>query len=129
MSLDAYVDEERNYVIVTIKGDFTIKDIVRMITRAVNNPKCRPGFSILSDHTEVGTPITTEQVKGLMKHLSSLSDKMAGVRWAAFTTKPASFGMMRMVSTMAESVPMEVEVFSTKEEAENWLSTSKASDT
>ena len=81
----------------------------------------QPGFGILSDHTEVGEPITTPQVMQLIEHFKTLSDVIAGARWAAVTSKPASYGMLRMISTLAESVPMEVEVFPTFEKAEAWL--------
>lgn len=40
------------------------------------------------------------------------------------TREPASYGMMRMMSVLVERVPMEVQIFETIEEAEEWLGSS-----
>ena len=121
MPIDSYIDETRRCVVTKIYGDFTLDEIIDTINRSVRDPKFRPGFGVLSDHTRVGEPLTTPQAAGMVNHLESLTEFFAGARWAAVTSKPASYGMLRMVSVLTERVPMEVQIFPTHEEAEAWL--------
>ena len=121
MPIESHIDEERRCVVARVYGDFTFDDILEAIDHSVRDPRFRPGFAVLSDHTEVGEPLTPSQARRMVDHLESLADLMAGSRWAVVTSKAASFGMLRMVSVLAERVPMDVQVFSSHEEAEAWL--------
>ena len=121
MTIESHVDEERRCIFAKVSGKFTIQEIVETINKSVQDPKFRPGFSVLSDHSQVREPITAQQAEQTIEHLVNLSDSMAGSRWAVVTTTAASYGMMRMLSVLAERVPMEVQVFSSQSEAEVWL--------
>jgi len=123
MPIESHIDEERRRVVARVHGDFTLGEIFEAINRSVQDPRFRPGFSVLSDHTAVGEPLTSLQAQQMVEHLNSLTEFMAGSRWAVIASKPASYGMLHMVSVLAEHVPMDVRVFSTHEEAEAWLST------
>jgi hypothetical protein len=115
------IDELAGRVISEVSGDFTIEEIVKAISGSVQDPRFRPGFHILSDHTSVGAPLTTIQAKQMMAHLETLSKHLRGSRWAVVTTKAASYGMFRMTSVLAERIPMEIQVFHSHEDAEAWL--------
>lgn len=126
MPIESHVDEKRRCIVAKVYGNFTTAEIFAVIDRSVWDPKFRPGFSILSDHTEVGEPITPNQARQMVGHLVSYADSFAGARWAVVTSKLASYGMVRMLSILAERVPMDVEVFYSHEEAEAWLASSRA---
>lgn len=128
MPIESHIDEERSRVVATVDGDFTLDEILEAIDRAVRDPRFRPGFAVLSDHTAVGEPLTPRQARQMVDHLESLAEFLAGSRWAVVTSKPASHGMLRMVSALAAHVPVDVRVFSTHEEAEAWLSPPEASE-
>ena len=113
---------------VRVYGEFTHDEIVETINRCVRDPEFRPGFKVLSDHTAVKVPVTPSQAKQMVEHLVNLADAFAGTRWAAVTSLPASYGMMRMVSVHAERVPLEVQIFSSLEEAEAWLDSVEEGD-
>ncbi len=121
MPLESHIDAERQRVGLKIVGDCTIDEVLKTINLWITAPRIERGFSVLSDHTLVGKSITTEHTKQLIEYFQDLSRFLAGARWAAVTSKPASYGMIRMISAFAESVPMEVEVFQTFEEADAWL--------
>lgn len=121
MPIESHIDEERRCVVAKISGDFTLDEIVETIDRSVRDPRFRPGFAVLSDHTAVGEPLTPVQARRMVDHLESLANVMRGSRWAVVTTKAASFGMLRMVSALAERIPMEIRVFSSHQDAEAWL--------
>ncbi len=121
MPIESYIDEARKRVVARVRGDFTFTDIVETLERNLGDPRWRPGFDVLSDHTEVGEPITPSQARRMVVRLGALSDLLTGSRWAIVTTKLASYSMMKVIALMAEQVPMEIEVFTSLEEAEAWL--------
>lgn len=122
MPITNIIDEDARRIISTVSGDFTIEDIVSAISGSVKDPRFQPGFHIISDHTAVGTPLTTTQAKQMVSYIESLSKYLKHSRWAVVTTKDASFGMFRMTSVFAERVPMQIQVFNSHEDAEAWLS-------
>lgn len=121
MPITNVIDENAARVTSTVSGDFTIEDILGAISGSVLDPRFRPGFHILSDHTAVGKPMTPAQARKMVAHLETLGKYLQGSRWAVVTTKAASFGMFRMTSVMAERTPLEIQAFHNREEAESWL--------
>ncbi|MEJ2054430.1 MAG: hypothetical protein P8X42_10955, partial [Calditrichaceae bacterium] len=103
----------RSYIHQRLSANFDIT--------AVNHPDFKPGFNVLSDHTQIKKSITTKQVQALSSHIQKLKPYLADTRWAVLTAKKSSYGMMRMLSVYLESIPVELEVFYKLEEAEAWL--------
>ena len=128
MPITFTVDPARRLVQTAVIGDFDTADIVRVITGAADHPDFMPGFDILSDHREVGEPITPKQLRDLTELLRQLSDRFAGGRWAVVASKPASYGMMRALSTLTSEGSLRVEVFKTMEEAEEFLASARNPD-
>ncbi len=125
MPVDFKIDTERRLIVATVFDEISDTDIIEGLHSSVSDPGFEPGFNVLSDHTRITRPITTEQVKLLVGHMESLSDHLAGARWAIVTNSPASYGMMRMLSVFAERVPMELQVFRDADEANQWLVSTK----
>lgn len=80
-----------------------------------------PGYNILSDNRDIGTPATRAQMEQLATLLTGMREKFAGARWAVVVSKPASFGMMRMLAVFLEAIPITLEIFRDTEAAERWL--------
>ena len=121
MPIRHWLDKERRRVHAVVTGRFTLAEIVAAIDAATSDPEFERGFDVLSDHTAVEEPLTPSQAEQMVAHLRTLSRQLVGARWAIVTRKPASYGMMRMLSVLAEQVPMRVEVLNSLEEAEQWL--------
>jgi len=126
MPVDFKIDTERRLVVATVFDEISDTDIIETLNSSVSDPDFEPGFNVLSDHTRITRPITTEQVKLMVGHMESLSDHLAGARWAIVTNSPASYGMMRMLSVFAERVPIELQVFRDADEANRWLASTKS---
>ena len=126
MPIDSHIDESRRRVVATVHGDFSFEEIVETLERNLGDPRWRPGFSVFSDHTAVGEPITPTQARRMVARLEALSDLLRGSRWAIVTTKLASYSMMKVIAVMAERVPMQIEVFTSHDEAEEWLTAGPA---
>ncbi len=121
MPIEHFIDVERRRIVATVIGDFTLEDIFETIGGAVRDPRFRPGFDVYSDHRAVGEPLTGPQATQVAAFLEKHADVLAGTRWAVVTSKPASYGMLRMLSILAQRVPMEIQVFASQSEAEAWL--------
>lgn len=125
MPIKYWIEKDHRRVRAVVSGDFTIDDVFRAIQSSTEDADFETGFDVLPDHTDVGEPLTPLQARQISSYLKSLSGVMAHSRWAVITRKPASFGMMRMLSVFLEQVPMVLRVFGTLEEAERWLSRPK----
>jgi hypothetical protein len=126
MPVDFKIDTERRLIVATVFDEISDTDIIETLNSSISDPDFEPGFNVLSDHTRITRPITTEQVKLMVGHMESLSDHLAGARWAIVTNSPASYGMMRMLSVFAERVPIELQVFRDADEANRWLASTKS---
>jgi hypothetical protein len=126
MPVDFKIDTERRLIVATVFDEISDTDIIETLNSSISDPDFEPGFNVLSDHTQVTRAITTEQVKLMVDHMESLSDRLAGARWAIVTNSPASYGMMRMLSVYAERVPMELQIFRDADEANRWLASTKS---
>ncbi len=120
------IDTERRLVVATVFGEVSITGMIETLNASVNDPDFERGFNVLSDHTQITQAITASQLNRLVNHMASLPDKLAGARWAIVTDSQASYGMMRMLSVRAESIPMEVKVFRKTDEAERWLASTES---
>lgn len=126
MPITVQVRADEKLVRFEIVGDFTLAEIFDAIDGALEDAAFEPGFNVLTDHRRVGEPLTTFQAEQTVAHLDSLRDRIGGARWAAVVKTPASRGMLRMVATLAERVPVEVRLFESIREAEAWLAEPKA---
>lgn len=111
------VDPGARLVRAWVEGDFTMADVVDCIAGAAADPGFVPGFDILSDHTQIGEPLTPDQAREMVQLIGTMQESFAGARWAVVATQPASYGMARMFSVLAREIPVYVEVFPTLEEA------------
>ena len=128
MPIEYWIEKDRRRVRAVVTGDFTTDEMLRAVQGSTQDSEFEPGFDVLSDHTQVGEPLTTQQAKQLSSYLQDLQSVMAHARWAVVTSKPASVGMMRMLGVLLEQVPMELRVFTAMDEAEAWLSQPKQWD-
>lgn len=106
----------------TVEGDFDAAEMLTCVSAAVAAAG-EPGWHIVSDHRRIGEPATRDQVELLVEHLTDLRPYLRDARWAVIVSKPASYGMMRMLSVLAERVPMTVRVFRDAGAAERWART------
>lgn len=121
MPIRIWIDKERRLVRSEVSGSFSKEEILNGVNEAVSHTDFESGFNVLLDHTRVTEFITTPQAHGMARHLESLAEHWANTRWAVVTREPASYGLMRMMSVLVERIPMEVRIFETIDEAEEWL--------
>jgi hypothetical protein len=120
MTITHRIDPERRRLIFAVSGTITTEEMLAAVDRAVPAGDTRR-YNVLSDHRALVTPATTAQIEALVGHLMRYKAVFGGMRWAIVVGQPASFGMMRMLSVLAERIPIEVEVFTDLAKAERWL--------
>lgn len=125
MPIKRWIEKDKKRVYAVLSGTISLDEMINTINGAVEDKDFRPGFDVLSDHSEIEQPIETDQVKYLAGYIEKLRANFAGTRWAVVTRSEVSYGMMRMLSAFLEKIPMRLEVFYSKEDAENWLQAPK----
>ncbi len=125
MPIKYWIERERRRVRSVVTGDFTTEKIFQVLQEATTHEDFEVGFDVLSDHTQIGEPLTTPQAQQMTAYVENMKEVMGRSRWAVVTTKPSSYGMMRMLSAMLEPVPIIIRIFDTLEEADDWLSQPK----
>lgn len=121
MPITYRIDPEAKIVFVVVEGNVTLREMVSTVTDVAHNPGFRRGFQILSDHRKITASATTEEVKAFVLHTKQYENILAHTEWAIVVSSDLSFGMMRMLSALAETIPMRVEVFRDYNEAMGWL--------
>jgi hypothetical protein len=122
MPITHLVNHDARLILTEIRGDFTTPELLNVV-REVAREARDGGYNVVSDHRGIGEPATREQVEEFATQVTSLRSVFAGARWAFVASKPASYGMMRMFSVLISEVPLTVEIFHDRENAEHWAST------
>lgn len=120
MPITYRIDRDAKLIRADVIGDVNVTEMLDCISSAVTEAG-EPGYGVLSDHTLIVSPATREQVEKIVARLTSMRAQLANSKWAVVVSSPASFGMMRMLGTLAESIPIHVRAFADMEAAERWM--------
>ena len=118
VSLDTYAHVIRFVLTGTLSLNEMIAATDTMLREVGSDGAC----DVLSDHRGLDTPATVQQLEGLVEHWRRRATALHGKKFAVVTASAASFGMMRMLSVLAQRIPMEVAVSQDIAEAEQRLS-------
>ena len=122
MPIDYTIDPGRGRLYLTIAGEFTTEEIVSVTRAFIESPELPEGFSALSDHTRVTRPLSSSQLLALVSLMEQHAQRFAGVRWAIVSTRPSSYGMMRVLAARAQlALGMRVRIFFDMQRATHWL--------
>lgn len=124
MPITYTIDREARLIRVSVRGEFSVAAMADAVLRCASEAG-EPGFNIISDHREIGTPATRPLVEHMTALMVQLRAQFAGARWAVLVSSPASYGMMRMLGVHLESVPITLEVFEDAAAAESWVTSAK----
>ena len=106
----------------TIDGSFTGAEMLSIMREIATTSELPDGFTALSDHSRVERPISPSQVVELVAIMEQFAPRFTGTRWAVVSTRPASYGMMRVLAARVPlAVPMQVRIFFDAQRAAQWL--------
>jgi hypothetical protein len=109
-----------DFAIVTCEGDFTV-DNIREIVDWVNTERALPEkFKLLIVDRSTSFDASTGQLEEIAAIYSSIKDRIYS-RWALVVGKEYHYGLGRMYSVFAERYGLDARVFTSVEEASEWL--------
>ena len=122
MPITASLDTHAHVIRFVLTGTLSLNEMIAATDAMVKEVGGNGSYDVLSDHRGLDTPATVEQLEALVEHLRRRAKALHGKKFAVVTATAASFGMMRMLSVLAERIPMTVEIFQDVATAEQWLS-------
>jgi hypothetical protein len=109
-----------DFAIVTCEGEFTV-DNIREIVDWVNTERALPAkFKLLIVDRSTSFDASTGQLEEIAAIYSSIKDRIYS-RWALVVGKEYHYGLGRMYSVFAERYGLDARVFTSVEEAREWL--------
>jgi hypothetical protein len=109
-------------VTVTTSGEATVDGFAGMNAGLAADARFRPEMLVLVDHTDlVVNELSSADVRTISDDFVRHAAELHSAVVALITPKPLQFGLARMSTTVAEPVPPEIGVFSTRAQALDWL--------
>jgi hypothetical protein len=119
MGITYVVDHTRRRVLTRAEGMLTLVDIVAHADAQIRQRF--PSYQELFDATGATTDLTAEQIQAMVLRCHQVFQKEPIGEIAVIATEPVVFGLARMYAILCEQVGVQVEVFRTVAEAEQWL--------
>ena len=128
MPIRVNIDRAQRLIRFTVVGELVTSEMLSAVTSALRETEGESAYDILSDHQQIATPATPEQIRELVRLLAKQGEPHNGRRAAVVVSQAASFGMMRMLGARASGIGIDVGVFWTVEDALRFLDRSEAPD-
>jgi len=110
-------------VLITTSGCASVKDLEAMIRTGLDDPRFRPGLSVLLDHR--ATDHAGLSGADVARHAETVVRNgrvLGAARIAIVVARPVDYGIQRMVDAMIDGrISFSERVFRTLEEARSWL--------
>jgi hypothetical protein len=109
-------------LVVTLVGEYGFEDPVDAVNTAIEDPRFRPGTSLLIDARLSTTRRSSEEFRGRSLWMASLLAKGLSPRCAIIVSSAVhQYGMARMAGIYLDLQSMTLEIFNNLEEAMDWL--------
>lgn len=121
MAVTYRIDPRERIVYLTVSGESPFEEWEGALRRVLADPAYVKGFNFLTDRrgqADVPGPGFPRQV---LRFLVERTSEMGRYRWAAVSTREATFQAMRMFSILAEEADIHVAAFMDYDEALRWL--------
>ena len=115
------IDKEAGILHRTVSGVVTTDELLESFDEALRDPDYRPGMHMLADMREVTTSAHHGDVAKVARYVREHLEEIGPLKAAVVAPTDASFGLIRMLQANLEEDPIELGVFRTIGEAEEWL--------
>jgi hypothetical protein len=109
------------WILVRTWGDPTDEELLAGVERILSDPELPANPRFLSDGRDVEIVASPTLVRRVLEVVARFPDALEGARIALVAAGAANYGMQRMLSMRAESMPLQIRVFSDLEQAMRWL--------
>ncbi len=121
MPIEYVIDEKADVLRVRRHGHISTHDEELACRERSEDPRIRPGMSVLVDCREVEPPDSTETIKYLADCVARNSAALQCGPVAIVVASDVEYGMARMYLAYTDLVHPDTEVFRDLESAEAWL--------
>lgn len=120
MPVEFDVDHEARLVTFRVTGTVDATEILSALHSAFAMRKPGVVYDVFSDHLGIAKPVTPDQIKSLVAELARIGG-VEGMRAVMVVGSDASYGMMRMLSTLVENLGIRVGIFREAADARKFL--------
>lgn len=120
MALRYTIDETARLVLLTFEEAVTYPEFTETLTAVFADERYERGFSFLADRRLASVP-TSEYARQIVGFLERHADSFGPCRWGTVVDGPAAYGMIRIIETRTNRLPVEIRVFSNLADTLAWL--------
>ena len=107
---------------ITTSGPVFVEGFARLIDDVLADARYRRGMAVLVDHAEADfSAVRPDEMQAVAQMLVDLDDRVGASRLAVVASSPASFGLVRVFQAYVDAAQVDVSLFYTRAEAEDWL--------
>jgi hypothetical protein len=115
------IDPKAGLLLVRAEGVVTQAERVETVMAWMTDPLFRPDLDTICDFSEAQSTPTMAELRELAGLVSRYADYVGNARLAIVASKAITFVVAQEFASMAKRIPLEVQVFSDREEALSWL--------
>src|SRR5262245_11913410 len=115
------IDPKAGLMIVLAEGVVRPAERVETVMAWMTDPLFRPDLDTICDFSEAQSTPTMAELRELADFVARYTDYVGNARLAIVASKAIVFVVAQEFASMAKTIPMEVRVFSDREEALTWL--------
>jgi hypothetical protein len=115
------IDPKVGLLIVLAKGVVTQAERVETVMAWMTDPLFRPDLDTICDFSEAQSTPTMAELRELAGLVARYTDYVGNARLAIVASKAITFVVAQEFASMAKRIPLDVRVFSDREEALSWL--------
>ena len=122
MPVKTEVDYEKQLTIKTVTGEPSFEESITNFRQFYEGKLTK---KVLWDFSKASlSRISSNQIETILDYIKQHAEKRAGGKTAIVVSKTLEYGMSRMIQTLSElkSIPLEIKIFRSIEEAAQWLS-------
>ncbi len=123
MTTSFTIDEGKNTIYTTVKGEITTEELIQHIARVHADPRFRKGMNTLADFSEAKASheIDIGKIRETKEYTETIEDVRGKCKWAIFTYEEEMYAFIQMFSMLTRGMQIEVGVFRSRDEAARWL--------
>lgn len=121
MPVSFSIDSENSIVYTKITGVLTSEELISGLEGLLDDPQFRPGLDGITDMSDSELDTFSIDAREIAELLVRYREKIGPSRTAVVVSKDITLGLTRMFQYFAEETSIETRIFSSIEEAREWL--------
>jgi hypothetical protein len=116
-----HIDSAAKMLLVTCEGIVGQSERLEAMKAWMSDPAYRPGLATLCDFSEAASTPTLAELKQVGGVMQTNAAEIGRKKMAIVTAAAVTFGVARQFQALVEPGPLEIRVFTARDEALAWL--------